>query len=222
MNHLFRKYCEKNSIIHIHPFSHGKAVFIERLNQTIQKLLHSHLLEVGSKNFMSVLSDVVHTYNTRPHRMLGNKSPQWAENNPTSSYLASINKKYLDSFLKYQKKPKFKVGDRVRIKKQKNLFDKNYDANFSDEYYTVIDIIKYFPVNMYSLESLDRNGEDKKLIGYFYEYQIQKVDQDEHRISSIIQRKNGKSLVRWKGFDKKFDSWEPDENIKNLNGEPYR
>ena len=54
---------------------------------------------------------------------------------------------------------------------------------------------------MYGLESLDRNNEDKKLMGYFYEYQIQKVDQFEHRISSIIQRKNGKSLVRWKGFN---------------------
>ena len=222
MNHLFRQYCKQNSIIHINPYSHGKAVFIERLNQSIQKLLYGHMLEVGSERFMTVLKDVVDTYNTRPHRMLGNKSPQWAEDNPTSSYLASINKKYLDNFLKYQKNPKFKIGDRVRIKKQKNLFDKNYDANFSDEYYTIVEIINHFPVNMYSLESLDRQGEDKKLIGYFYEYQIQKVDQDEHRISSIIQRKNGKSLVRWKGFDKKFDSWEPDENIKNLNGEPYR
>ena len=78
--------------------------------------------------------------------------------------MASINKKYLDSFLKYQRKPKFKIEDRVRIKKQKNLFEKNYDANFSDEYCTIIDIIKHFPVNMYSLESLDRNNEDKKLI----------------------------------------------------------
>ena len=75
---------------------------------------------------------------------------------------------------------------------------------------------------MYGLESLDRNNEDKKLLGYIYEYQIQKVDKFEHRISSIIQRKNGKSLVRWKGFNKNFDSWEPDQNIKNLNGEPYR
>ena len=175
------------------------------------------MLEVGTKNFMSVLIEVVNTYNTRPHRMLGNKSPLWAENNPTSSFLASINKKYLDSFLKYHRKPKFKVGDRVRIKKQKNLFDKNYDANFRDEYYTIIDIINYFPVNMYSLESLDRNDEDKKLMGYFYEYQIQKVDQYEHRISSIIQRKGNKSLVRWKGFSKKFDTWEPNENIRDLN-----
>ena len=128
MNHLFCEYCKQNSIIHINPFSHGKAEFIERLNATIQKLLYSHMLEIGNQNFLSVLEENAHTYNTRPHRMLGNKSPQWAEDNPTLSYLASINKKYLDSFLKYQRKPKVKIGHRVRIKKQKNLFD---DANFS-------------------------------------------------------------------------------------------
>ena len=56
--------------------------------------------------------------------MLGNKSPQWAEDNPTSSYLASINKKYLDSFSKYQRKLKFKIEHRVKIKKQKTYLKK--------------------------------------------------------------------------------------------------
>ena len=74
------------------------------------------MLEIGSQNFLSVLKGVVNTYSKRPHRMLGNKSPQWAEDNPTLSYLASINKKYLDGFFKYQRKPKFEIGDRVRIK----------------------------------------------------------------------------------------------------------
>ena len=131
VNHLFRQYCQNEGIIKINPFSHGKAVYIERLNQSIQKLLHGHLLETGTKNFLSILDLVVKTCNTQAHCMLGNKSPQWAENNPNSSYLASVNKKYMDSFLKYQRKPKFKIGDRVRIKKQKNIFEKYYDANFS-------------------------------------------------------------------------------------------
>ena len=50
------------------------------------------MLEIGNQNFLSVLEENAHTYNTRPHRMLGNKSPQWAEDNPTLSYLASIKK----------------------------------------------------------------------------------------------------------------------------------
>ena len=75
MNHLFCEYCKQNSIIHINPFSHGKAEFIERLNATIQKLLLSHMLENGDQNFLSVLEEVVHTYNTRPLRMLGKVNP---------------------------------------------------------------------------------------------------------------------------------------------------
>ena len=56
MNHLFCEYCKQNSIIHVNPFSHGKAEFIERLNATIQKLLYSHMLEIGNQNFLSVLT----------------------------------------------------------------------------------------------------------------------------------------------------------------------
>ena len=54
VNHLFREFCKHHSIIHINPFSHVKAVYIERLNQTIKKLLHNHMLEIGNENFLSV------------------------------------------------------------------------------------------------------------------------------------------------------------------------
>ena len=44
--------------------------------------------------------------------MLGKKSPQFAEDNPNSSLIASHNKKYLDRVNKYKRKPKFKIGDK--------------------------------------------------------------------------------------------------------------
>ena len=44
--------------------------------------------------------------------MLAKKSPQFAEDNPNSSLIASHNKKYLDRVNKYKRRPKFKIGDK--------------------------------------------------------------------------------------------------------------
>ena len=176
----------------------------------------SHISHTGSKNIINILDDIVKTYNNRKHRMLG-KSPQFAEDNPNSSLIASHNKKYLDRVNKYKRRPKFKIGDKVRVKKSKEAFTKNYDTHFNDEHYTIIKLIKHFPINMYKIESLDRVGDDKVVKGLWYEYQLQKVNQDEHRINHVIRRRGNKVLVNWRGFGSEFDSWLPANSVRNLN-----
>ena len=131
-NRAFKLYCKNNGMKLIHPFTHEKvnqifkcpnfvgtalnlflqAAFIERAHQTIQSILWSHISHTGSKKIIDILDDVVKTYNNRGHRMLAKKSPQFAEDNPNSSLIASYNKKYLDRVNKYKRRPKFKIGDK--------------------------------------------------------------------------------------------------------------
>ena len=47
-----------------------------------------------------------------------------------------------DSFAEYneesnEKDPKFKIGDHIRISKYKNIFDKGYAPNWSEEIFVV-------------------------------------------------------------------------------------
>ena len=51
----------------------------------------------------------------------------------------------------------------------------------------------------------DLNGE--KIIGIFYEKELQKIDQKEFRIEKVLKRKGDKSYVKWKGHDNRFNSW---------------
>ena len=201
----------------IHPYTHEKAAFIERAHQTIQSIFWSNISDKGDYDIINILDDVIKTYNNRSHRMLGGRSPQWAEDNPDSSHIANHNKKYLDRVNKYKRRPRFKIGDRVRVKKSKDTFAKHYDTHFNDEYYQVIQLVKHFPINMYKIESLDRVGDDKIVKGLWYEYQLQKVDQDEHRINHVIRRRGNQVLVSWRGFPSEFDSWIPASSIRNLN-----
>ena len=51
----------------------------------------------------------------------------------------------------------------------------------------------------------DVNGE--KIIGTFYENELQKTDQKEFRIEKLRKKKGDKLYVKWKGYDNSFDSW---------------
>ena len=92
----------------------------------------SNISHTGSKNIIDILDDVVKTYNNRAHRMLGKKSPQFAEDNPNDSSIATLNKKYQNRVNKYKRRPRFKIGDKVRVKKSKDTFAKHYDTHFND------------------------------------------------------------------------------------------
>ena len=59
---------------------------------------------------------------------------------------------------------KFKVNDRVRITKYKNIFSKGYTENWTREIFDIDSVLK---TNPWTNRIKDLNGE--KLIGSFYE-----------------------------------------------------
>ena len=68
-----------------------------------------------------------------------------------------------------KKDPKFKVGDHVRISKYKNIFDKGYNPNWSEEVFVVNKIKKTIP---WTYVTSELNGEE--ITGRFYEEELQK------------------------------------------------
>ena len=93
------------------------------------------------------------------------------------------------------KDPKFKVGDHVRISKYKNIFAKGYTPNWSEEVFVVSKIKNTVP---WTYVINDLNGE--KIIGTFYEKELQKTTQKEFRTEKVIKRKGDKLYVKWKGY----------------------
>ena len=101
-----------------------------------------------------------------------------------------------------EKDLKFKVGDRVRISKFKNIFAKGYPQNWSEEVF-IITKIKDTVLWTYAISDL--NG--KPITRTFYEKELQKTNQKEFRIDKVIKRKCDKFNVKWKGYDNSFNSW---------------
>ena len=51
----------------------------------------------------------------------------------------------------------------------------------------------------------DLKGE--KIVGTFYEKELQKTNNNESRVEIVINRKDNQLYVKWKCYDNSFNSW---------------
>ena len=114
-----------------------------------------------SKNvYIDKLDDILNEYNHTYRRTIKMKSVDVKDN----------------TYIEFSKKvngkdPKFKVGDRVRISKQKNIFAKRYTPNSSEEVF-VITKFKNTVSQKYVINDL--NGEEIVNKNLEYEKQLRK------------------------------------------------
>ena len=111
--------------------------------------------------------------------------------------------KNIYNFEKTKKPSKFKIGDRVRISLEKNIFEKSYKTNWTEEIFVIYDI-KYSNVPYYYLKDLN----NEKLQGTFYEQELQKTKQDDlYTIEKILKTNKDKVYVKFKGYSNDFNQW---------------
>ena len=85
---------------------------------------------------------------------------------------------------KLSSKPKFKVGDKVRISKYKRkIFDKGYTPNWTEEIFLVDKLQSTNPIT-YRLKDLN----NEEIQGSFYEPVLLKAKQDVFLIGKVIRR----------------------------------
>ena len=116
-----------------------------------------------------------------------------------------INENKIKQFYNFEKTNKiaiFKTDDHVRISLNKNIFEKSYETNWTEEIFVIYDI-KYSNVSYYYLKDLN----DEKLDGTFYEQELQKAILTLYVIEKIIKTKNDKLFVKWRRYNNSFNSW---------------
>jgi len=113
---------------------------------------------------------------------------------------------------------RYKVGQHVRISKEKMKFKKGAEENFSLEIFKINKVIKSTPRPVYELEDLNKTP-----IGQFYQEQrspVRITKQTIYKIDKIldkmVRRGSREYLVSWQGYVKEFDSWIPASSVKNI------
>ena len=141
-------------------YNEGKSVAAERFIRTSKNKLHKHMTANGKNVYYDVSDDIVNEYNNTKHSTIKMKPKDVGDD--THNKRVYINEHN-------ERDSRFKVGDRVRISKFKNVFAKGYTPYWSKEIFIVDKINDTVP---YTYNIKDLNGE--KIIGSFYDKELQK------------------------------------------------
>ena len=131
----------------------GKTVVAERFIRTLKSKIYKYMTSISKNVYIDKLDDIVDECNNTYHTTIKMKPTDVKDN------------KYINADKELSNKdPIFKVGDRVRISKYKNIFAKGYAPNWPEEVF-VIKKVKSTVSWTYVINDL--NGEE--ITGTFYE-----------------------------------------------------
>ena len=237
-NEHVKKICKKHDLIlYSVQNSQVKASIVERCIRTYKTKLYKMFTHYNSYNYIKHLADLIHAYNTSPHRGLIGLRPadvhlmqDTAELNlltqkmikqKYANYGTTINncKRQLDSSVR-QALP---LGTTVRLlmKRAENIFSKSYEPIFTQEIFVIDKVIQRDGIITYGLKDLM----NEPITGSVYHNEIKETVLPKHyEIEKIIETKNCEktnkklALVKFLGYPDKFNEYIPIDNVVEISG----
>jgi len=201
---------KQNNIIRYSTYGEHKSCVVERFNRTLKTNMWKRFTADNTRNWINMLDKLMNNYNNTVHSTI--KMTPVEASQPENKNKVLNNHGFQND---RQLKPKFEAGDRVRISRTKAVFEKGYLPNWSEAIYEITEVK---PTNPFTYILKDMNGEP--IAGSFYTEELQKTNQEVYRIEKIIRKKkiNGieHGLVKWLGYNDKFNEWKPLSEIEKL------
>ena len=188
-----------------------KCSVVERWNRTIKTQLWRYFSANGTQKYIDILQPLIDKYNATKHRSIG-MTP--LEARKPSNHPQVFKNLYFKKEQVRRIKPRYAVGDKVRITVKKNQFEKGFTINWSDKIYTITHVLKTLPPT-YKIRD-----EKEDIEGSFYQQELQKTSENTFRIEKVLRRMrkpDGTKLarVKWIGYDSSYNSWIPESDIIN-------
>ena len=196
-NKEFKAWCKQNDITIYSTHSGLKSVFVERFNRTLKEAFYKQFTEKLTTSYKTFLPEFINEYNNTIRQPTGET--------PYNLYFgkAGSQEKLL---VKKESKNDFKIGDYVRLSKEKRTFEKGYTDRWTYEVFKIIEIDKSSNPYLYEVEDLD--GE--KIEGKVYAQEMQKTKIPFFKvIDKVIKREKNNVLVSYKGYPSKFNKLIP-------------
>ena len=189
-----------------------KASIVERWNRTIKTKMWKYFSANNTNKYINILDQLIEKYNNTYHRSIGCTPTQARQ---PSFYQHVFNMLYKE-INDRKERPRYKIGDTVRIVKKKKTFEKGLSPNWTEELFTVSSVKDTKPPT-YTIQDL--RGETIR--GSFYKQELQRSNQDTFRIEKVVRKRTTRSgqkelFVKWKGYSSEFNSWIPAEWISKI------
>ena len=178
-----------------------KASNAENFIKILKGRLWRYFTKHKTHRYIDILPKLLDGLNKRHHRIIKRRPIDVNYSNEEEVWQTLYGKH--DKLIKFR----FKVGDKVRMRIKKGIFEQGYLQNFTKEIFTISKRIERNPP-VYKL--IDWGSEP--ITGSFYESELVKVFAgDFFEIDSVIRKRTRKGkrelFVSWKGYPKKFNSW---------------
>ena len=159
----FQVFCKKKNIHWYTTQSETKSAFAERNIRSLKTIIYKFLEEKWTYIYINSLQEFVRTINTRVNRVTGLAPAKTTRKNV--DHLIS-----LAAGDKFVRKPRYRVGDRVRIAKLDLPFRKGYKQNFTDEIFFIDNIPTVYPPTYHLVD-----GNFEGIVGKFYETELTRI-----------------------------------------------
>ena len=195
-NILNNYFNDNNITMHFsQPDEVNKNAIVERFNRTLCGLIHKWRVATGNYAWNIILNDIVNNYNTTVHRMIKTTPLKIKNNEDTNNQVINI------------VKHDFKIGDKVRSCKYKNVFSKADEILWTHTIYTVTEINK---------NKIYISNDEKQLLKYYKAYELMLINDDvgvydkpitEHKIihKALKKEKKINKVLKLDGIEKKND-----------------
>ena len=150
-NYKVKSLFDRMGIKHYSIRGKHKACVAERVIKTIKGRLQKYFWENNTSNWINVIDQFVLNYNATYHRSI-KMSPNDVNENNRSVVFHNLYPKVKDT-----SPPRLKAGDRVRLLKTKNIFEKGYTRSWSTDIYKIVNAYSQNTVDFYRISDLEGN-----------------------------------------------------------------
>jgi hypothetical protein len=185
-NKLMKRVYKKYGIKHYFANSDRKAAVAERVNLTLQQKLNKMMIAKRSNRWIDMIPHALKLYHNTEHSSI-KMTPHQAEMSENQNNLREIHANRWKTRKEYPQKkirPKYKVGDKVRIAPS-NLqkFRRGYHPPWSIAYYFIHKVLTNLKVPRYKLLEV---GEEKPMSESWFEDELVRFDARDDQEWEII------------------------------------
>ena len=141
VDRIMSKLLKEENIELYHTENEEKSSIAERVNRTLKEKISKYFTAHNTTKYFDVIDQIVNEYNNTFHNTIKMTPIEGSrKENESDIYERAFQDKSSN------RKPKLKVGDRVRIPKYKHKFKKGNERNWTSEIFVVDKVLNTNPI----------------------------------------------------------------------------